>query len=279
MRIFLSYASEDRDIAEQIYLILVKAHHQVFFDHTELPAGDDFNTLIQKAVNRCELFIFLISPNSITKHSYALTELKFAREKWQHPTGHVLPVLVRETSYDLIPPYLKAVSILEPEGNIAAEVNRQVGDWHHRRGYLKPRTLIISLGLLVSLLGGIWVYNHYFNKPIQPAQREPPSIAALDPGFIRFKGNLNREHIIDPLRDQLKNQGLSTPDAYRDPALAETSIEYYDMNHREQAERLSQIIQQYFTSKGYSFQFKVNYSATRPTYNRGAKVVISIYLQ
>jgi len=129
MKIFLSYASEDKDAAERIYLGLEKANHQVFFDRTDLPAGSDFDSRIRDAIGESELFIFLISPDSVAKFSYALTELKIAREKWRNPVGRVLPVMIRETGYDLIPNYLKAITVLEPEGNVSAEVAARVANW------------------------------------------------------------------------------------------------------------------------------------------------------
>lgn len=54
--------------------------------------------------------------------SYALTELKYAKEKWLHPRGRVLPVLVREVPLEQIPGYLSSATILRPDGNIDAEV-------------------------------------------------------------------------------------------------------------------------------------------------------------
>ena len=42
MIVFLSYASENRDIAEQVNLALTGAGHKVFFDRDSLPAGDDY---------------------------------------------------------------------------------------------------------------------------------------------------------------------------------------------------------------------------------------------
>lgn len=122
MQIFLSYASEDRAIAEEIQLALVGSGHDVFFDKASLPAGGDYHSRIQSAVQSADIFIFLITPNSIKQKSYALTELKFARMRWVHPKEKILPVLVCNTAWNLIPPYLKSVTILEPEGNIAAEV-------------------------------------------------------------------------------------------------------------------------------------------------------------
>lgn len=134
MKIFLSYASEEAQTAEEIQLALTGSGHDVFFDRTSLPAGGDYNARIRKAIEDSDGMIFLISAHSVAKGSYALTELKFAREKWEHPRGCVMPVMAMPTDYDKIPVFLKAVTILEPEGNIAAEVAAEVerlplGSW------------------------------------------------------------------------------------------------------------------------------------------------------
>ena len=122
MNIFLSYASEDRDLADQVQLALGGVGHQVFFDRESLPAAGDYHARIRSAVDQSEVFVFLISPDSVAPGSYALTELKYARGKWPHPKGRVLPVKVRDTTWGIVPSYLKAVTVLEPEGNIPAEV-------------------------------------------------------------------------------------------------------------------------------------------------------------
>src|SRR5436305_1223299 len=126
MNIFLSYASEDRALAEQIYLALIGNGYKVFFDRESLPPGGDYHERIKSAVNRSDRFVFLISPDSLCTGSYALTELKYVREKWRHPKDRVFPVLTRETSWDDIPGYLKGVTILEPKGNIPAEVSAAI---------------------------------------------------------------------------------------------------------------------------------------------------------
>jgi hypothetical protein len=122
MQIFLSYASEDRALAATVSLALVGDGHQVFFDRDSLPPAGDYNARIRTAAERCDIFIFLISPDSVAPGSFALTELKLARERWPHPKGRVLPVRVRETPWEKVPPYLSAVTVLEPEGSAAAEV-------------------------------------------------------------------------------------------------------------------------------------------------------------
>lgn len=135
MKIFLSYASEEATTAEEIQLALTAGNNDVFFDRTSLPAGGDYNAGIQKAIEESQGMIFLISPHSVAKGSYALTELKFAREKWGHPRGCVLPVIAVPTALQNVPVFLKAVTILEPQGSIAAEVAAEIkrhplGSWH-----------------------------------------------------------------------------------------------------------------------------------------------------
>lgn len=122
MQVFLSYASEDKDFAEQIQLALAAANHQIFFDAESLPPGGDYHSRIRDAVSGSDAFVFLISPSSVAQGSYALTELGFVRTKWVSPKDRVVPVVVRETPWEQIPNYLKAVTVMEPRGNIAAEV-------------------------------------------------------------------------------------------------------------------------------------------------------------
>jgi TIR domain len=126
MKIFLSYASEDRSTAEAIAFSLRDRGHEVFLDRDGLRVGEGFDKSIEQAVNNSNIFIFLISPQSVAEGRYTLTELTFARQKWPSPSGHVLPVRVRTTLRNQIPSYLKAVTILEPQGNVAAETSAKV---------------------------------------------------------------------------------------------------------------------------------------------------------
>jgi hypothetical protein len=132
MIIFLSYASDLRDVAEQITLALTSSGHDVFFDRDSLPAGEDYHMRIRKAVEDSEAFVFLITPKSVMPGCYTLTELKYARQKWPDPQQKVLPVMIERTEYRDIPNYLKAVTILKPEGSVAAEVAAEFQQWGAR---------------------------------------------------------------------------------------------------------------------------------------------------
>ena len=121
MRILISYASEDRVVAEEIYLALAGAGHSVFFDRDKLTAGDEYHRRIQEMIMASDTMVFLISPFSVSDNSYTLTELKLAREKWVHPKGRLLPIMVSKTDWDRVPTYLKAVTVMSREGSVAAE--------------------------------------------------------------------------------------------------------------------------------------------------------------
>ncbi len=123
MHIFLSYASQDRDKVEPVHLALTaQGRHEVFFDRASLPAGEAYDARIREAIARADLFVFFVSPDAVDAGSYTLSELAMAAQKWPHPSGRVLPVVIGETPFDALPAYLKAVTLLTPSGNLSADV-------------------------------------------------------------------------------------------------------------------------------------------------------------
>ena len=126
MQVFISFASEQKESAELIAVALRERGYKVFFSKDTLPAAQSYDLRIEKAVKSSDLFVFLVSPESVTKGKYTLTELSFARDQWSNPSGHILPVMIAPTEIGKIPVYLRAVSIFEPEGNVAADTAAQV---------------------------------------------------------------------------------------------------------------------------------------------------------
>ena len=61
--------------AERVAASLNPAGHEVFFDLDSIKVADDFNRIIRSEIQKADLFVFLISPNSVRAGSYALTEL------------------------------------------------------------------------------------------------------------------------------------------------------------------------------------------------------------
>src|SRR5947199_136355 len=122
VRIFVSYSSRQRDLCERLRLALeADGRHQVFVDRAELAPGAPFDETLRHGIASCDLFLFLVSPDSVAAGGYARAELSMAQARWRHPAGHVLPVMVAPTRTEDIPPYLRAVTILEPQGDVVAE--------------------------------------------------------------------------------------------------------------------------------------------------------------
>lgn len=111
MRIFLSYPSELKATAEPIAFSLRSRGHK------DLPPGRSYDDQIEHAIKQSDILIFLIAPASVERGRYTLTEMEFARSAWSHPADRVLPVLVEPTDLTKVPPFLKGVTILEPQGN------------------------------------------------------------------------------------------------------------------------------------------------------------------
>lgn len=152
MQIFLSYASERKTTAESIAWTLRARGHDVFFDRDDLPTGDTYDDRLQEAVERCDVFVFLISPESVTPGRWTLTELRFAQKRWRNPRHRVIPVLVAPTDKAAIPEYLKVLTILEPSGNVAAEVAEVLSS---RRAWPSRRlALPVAVATLLALAAG-----------------------------------------------------------------------------------------------------------------------------
>lgn len=124
MTIFLSYAHEQAAIAESIAMHLLAAGHDVFFDRrsASLAPGTTYDEEIARNIEDRELFVFLISPDSV-KPGYALTELKIRSERHPNPATGLLPVVVEALGPDdKAPEYLRPVTFLTPVGDLTAEV-------------------------------------------------------------------------------------------------------------------------------------------------------------
>jgi formylglycine-generating enzyme required for sulfatase activity len=158
VRVFLSYASEDRAVAQAVHLALHAQGHDVFFDREDLPPGEEYHVRIRHGIERAHLLVFLVSPAALDAGSYTLNELEIAQQTWKHPAGKLLPVMLRPVPLEALPPYLKSVTFLQPEGNVPAAVASAV----HRVGVARRRRLLVraAQGLVVAsaVLAGVYVY-------------------------------------------------------------------------------------------------------------------------
>jgi hypothetical protein len=122
MHIFLTYASEQRSIAEKVAFSLRSRGFNVFLDSDDLPPGHSHAERVENAIKASDYFVLLVSPQSLQQASDSHTALEFARRKWRNQHGHILPVMVAPTQRAELPEFLRAVTVLEPKDEVATEV-------------------------------------------------------------------------------------------------------------------------------------------------------------
>ncbi len=170
MKLFLSYPSGQRPLAERLTLALEAEGHEVFIDRSELKAGESFHQRLRESIQGADALVFLVTPDSVRAGSYALAELNIAQQHWRRPSGHVLPVIVSPTPMAALPPYLTAVTVLEPRGDAVAETVAAVAR-------LRPSSRAWRHGLaggaaaLVMAVIGIWLFARQAEQSAAEATR------------------------------------------------------------------------------------------------------------
>ena len=158
MRIFVSHASEQRAEADRLAIALRGRGHEVFLDSDDLPPAGDYQSRIEQAIAKCDLFCFLISPQSIAPKRFTLSELNTARRRWPNPVGRVLPVMVEKVPMESVPSYLRAVSILEPEGDLVADILGGIDEMRPRgHPWPKPEVWAAAASLVILLVAAVFL--------------------------------------------------------------------------------------------------------------------------
>lgn len=161
MRIFLSYASQDRAAIEPVQLALgADARHEVFVDRKSLPAGEAYDGRIRDAIRAADLVIVFISPDAVDAGSYTLSEMAIAQEAFPNPSGRVLPVMLRETPIAALPAYLRAVTVLRVTGNLTADVVDAVERIAQARRNAGRRRIATIAALVVAALAAAGLLWH-----------------------------------------------------------------------------------------------------------------------
>ena len=102
--VFLSYASEDREVALRVKQSFDEAGVDVWFDQSALESGDDYRRKVETNIENCSCFVPLISRHTAT------LEKRFFRREWskaiheaeEFPPGYpfIQPILLDDTPLD-----------------------------------------------------------------------------------------------------------------------------------------------------------------------------------
>jgi hypothetical protein len=125
--IFISYAREDLAAVRTLKSSLEAAGFSVWFDFDRLAAGDSFDNMIHDNIQRCSLFLPVLSHNTEARaESFFRREWRYAldREMGIAPdVPFVIPVAVDDTNrFDTLPPRFRELNItVLPQGQVTQE--------------------------------------------------------------------------------------------------------------------------------------------------------------
>lgn len=130
-KVFLSYTTKDRDAVENLKKSIEGINNvSCWYDNREIAPGDDFKTVIAKNIKEADLFIPLISENSLLhKDGYVQLEWFTAdnvntfRKIDGNPAKYLMPVVIDDTNpYDTnVPRYFSELSIGKVPGGIPGQ--------------------------------------------------------------------------------------------------------------------------------------------------------------
>jgi hypothetical protein len=124
--VFIAHASENKDVAQDLFYALTKSGLEAYIDEKSLQTGEQFHNKLRDLILSSDYFVFLISPHSIESESYCLTELKFAEEKWVKESKGFIPVMIESVPQENLPAFIRQSNYLSPKGNVTAEVVSEI---------------------------------------------------------------------------------------------------------------------------------------------------------
>jgi hypothetical protein len=145
--VFISYASENREAAKQLAHALSVRELDVWFDREALQAGDDWDEKIRRNVERCSLFVPVVSRETLRESN----RRRYFWREWNSASRiadgiaasepFIVPVVIDDTrmdSADALPASFSRVQAIDaPGGKIdAASVSRLVKlvqEFHRRQ--------------------------------------------------------------------------------------------------------------------------------------------------
>lgn len=144
--VFLSYASEDREAATRLAEGLRSAGLDVWFDKDDLRMGDDWARGIRRGLERCSLFLPVISRRALSEEN----RRRYFWREWNDADdlargmapgeAYIVPVVIDDTRIDraaLPDSFQRAQGTSLPDGKVTSDVAellvQLVRDFHRRR--------------------------------------------------------------------------------------------------------------------------------------------------
>ncbi len=111
--IFISYARADFDKVISIYETLLSENYHAWMDTYSIKGGEDWLRTIYKAIDESEMFLAVLSNNSVSQRGVIQKELKKALDKWNGMLPddvYLIPIRIDDCP---IPDLVKHIQVLD----------------------------------------------------------------------------------------------------------------------------------------------------------------------
>ena len=123
-RVFISYASENKELAEQVANAISKNGIETWWDEWEIRSGDSIRQKVDEGIEDCTHFIVLLTPQSIDK---PWVKLEMDAAFFSKLEGKCRFIAVRhQLEVDRLPPTLRG--LLSPEIKSGTDIDGLISD-------------------------------------------------------------------------------------------------------------------------------------------------------
>ncbi|MEM9218539.1 MAG: TIR domain-containing protein [Cyanobacteria bacterium P01_F01_bin.150] len=106
--VFLSYSEDDRNHQHHLRSAMLRKGFTVWTNTTDIRTGVDFQQAIYEGIEKADVIVFLVSPNSIAS-PYCQDELAYGGKY----NKRIIPVLIQPMDVDTLPQRLQSIQFIE----------------------------------------------------------------------------------------------------------------------------------------------------------------------
>jgi TIR domain len=107
-KVFVSYAREDSEFADQLVDALIAAGFDPLIDRHRMTGGEEFRNRLSALIRECDTVAFVISPDSVDPKSFCAWEVAEASRY----SKRMIPVLYRPLGDAVVPPHLRSLDYI-----------------------------------------------------------------------------------------------------------------------------------------------------------------------
>jgi WD40 repeat protein len=142
--VFISYSRRDTEFVNRLQSALEARSRSVWVDVKGIRAGEVFPTALRTAIDECDAFLFVLSPDSL-RSTYCADEIEHAEEVEKR----ILPLLVRDPGAAPVPVAVRDRNwiIFGPDRDFDAAVGELVAALDTDHGHVQTHTRLLVKAL------------------------------------------------------------------------------------------------------------------------------------